>query len=403
MSEIGWGELHEARQLARLGKSLSRAAQGRLQWMLFYVFNGRNAARTCRRFAISRQTFYRWKWRFNRHDLRTLEERSHRPRSVRQPTWAPALAERVLSLRQQYPRWGKDKLVVLLAREKCRISTSMVGRILVYWKRRGVLHEPPKLALLRQARRKLAKTAMGHSQLNTANRTARRFGGDRYEGDRMRRRRALKALQRARCRLALGCAGGPSPRDFASGSAVPGNPAGAFALSGKSFAGGWRKRIRRRVRGSLPAKTAAAVRASAKSPKLNAHVERSHRTHNEEFYEVQADSDQLPALNQQLRRWEKTYNCVRPHQSSPTSPRSNFSLDGSRILERQSVTNLLDEYSRLDAVYYSSYIFRHYEDINAVLVGCLGTLVAAAHSSQDRSTVDLAPPNTYIDKGACPF
>jgi len=52
-----------------------------------------------------------------------------------------------------------------------------------------------------------------------------------------------------------------------------------------------------------------------KSPKLNAHVERSHRTHNEEFYQVQADSDQLPALNQQLRRWEKTYNCVRPHQS----------------------------------------------------------------------------------------
>jgi hypothetical protein len=38
------------------------------------------------------------------------------------------------------------------------------------------------------------------------------------------------------------------------------------------------------------------------SPKLNAHVERSHRTHNEEFYELQADSDQLPALNRQLRR-----------------------------------------------------------------------------------------------------
>jgi len=52
-----------------------------------------------------------------------------------------------------------------------------------------------------------------------------------------------------------------------------------------------------------------------KSPKLNAHVERSHRTHNEEFYEVQAASDQLPALNQQLRHWEKTYNCIRPHQS----------------------------------------------------------------------------------------
>jgi len=49
------------------------------------------------------------------------------------------------------------------------------------------------------------------------------------------------------------------------------------------------------------------------SPKLNAHVERSHRTHSEEFYQVQAESDHVPRLK--LRRWEETYNCVRPHQS----------------------------------------------------------------------------------------
>lgn len=46
--------------------------------MLFYYFNGRNAAWTCRRFGIRRQTFYRWKRRFDRHDLTTLEERSRR-------------------------------------------------------------------------------------------------------------------------------------------------------------------------------------------------------------------------------------------------------------------------------------------------------------------------------------
>ena len=164
MSEIGWGELPEARQLARLGKSLSRAAQGRLQWMLFYYFHGRNVARTCRRFGISRQTFYRWKRRFDRHDLSTLEERSHRPRSVRQPTWAPELAERVLSLRQQYPRWGKDKLVVLLAREKCRVSTSMVGRILAYGKRRGVLPRTAQAGPAAPGAAEIAKAAMGHSQ-----------------------------------------------------------------------------------------------------------------------------------------------------------------------------------------------------------------------------------------------
>jgi transposase InsO family protein len=52
-----------------------------------------------------------------------------------------------------------------------------------------------------------------------------------------------------------------------------------------------------------------------KSPKLNGHVERSHRTHNEEFYEVHAESDQVSTLNRQLRHWEKTYNHIRPHQS----------------------------------------------------------------------------------------
>src|SRR6266436_3442904 len=155
MRALRWDEVSEARQLARLGKKVSRAAQGRLQWMLFYFFNGQNAARTCRRFGISRQTFYRWKRRFDRHDLSTLEGHSHRPRRVRQPTWPPDLAERVLALRKQYPRWGKDKLGVLLRKEKGAVSTSMVGRILAHLKQRGLLHEPPRPEALRLVRRKL--------------------------------------------------------------------------------------------------------------------------------------------------------------------------------------------------------------------------------------------------------
>jgi hypothetical protein len=48
----------------------------------------------------------------------------------------------VLHLREQYPRWGKDKLVVLLHRAGWTVSTSMVGRILTSLKARGVLVEP---------------------------------------------------------------------------------------------------------------------------------------------------------------------------------------------------------------------------------------------------------------------
>jgi transposase InsO family protein len=52
-----------------------------------------------------------------------------------------------------------------------------------------------------------------------------------------------------------------------------------------------------------------------RSPKLNGHVERANRTHTEEFYEVTPCSLQIAQLNRELQAWERTYNTVRPHQA----------------------------------------------------------------------------------------
>src|SRR6202051_452875 len=316
MRAIRWDEVPEARQLASLGERRGRPAQARLQWMLFYFFNGRNASRTCRRFGISRQTFYRWKRRFDRHDLTTLEARSHRPRKVRQPTWTVELAERVLSLRKQYPRWGKDKLAVLLRREKCTVSTSMVGRILGDLKRRGALHEPPKSAVLRQARRKLRNRPWA---IRKPKHWPIAQPGDLVEIDtkeiRMRGGGLLKHF---------------SARDVVSRWDVVEVHRRATSLAAARFLDTLLDRVPFPVKAlqvdggsefaaefeeACQQKQLPLFVLPPKSPKLNAHVERSHRTHNEEFYEVQAESDQLPVLNRQLRRWENTYNCVRPHQS----------------------------------------------------------------------------------------
>ena len=122
-------------------QGISRLAKARLKWLDHYRGHGENAALTCRYFGISRQTFYRWKRRYNPRDLTSLEERSHRPRHLRQATWSRELALAVLHLREQYPRWGKDKLAVLLRERGWQVSTSMVGRILSYLKARGVLKE----------------------------------------------------------------------------------------------------------------------------------------------------------------------------------------------------------------------------------------------------------------------
>ncbi|MBM4406656.1 MAG: helix-turn-helix domain-containing protein, partial [Chloroflexi bacterium] len=80
-----------SRRLAAIGV-LSRAAQVRLRWLYYYEEHGRNAALTCRHFGISRQTFYRWKSRFDPRRITSLEERSRRPRQVRQPTWSQSLS-----------------------------------------------------------------------------------------------------------------------------------------------------------------------------------------------------------------------------------------------------------------------------------------------------------------------
>jgi transposase-like protein len=129
-------------QVARLGVALSPPARQRLRWFDYYGAHGRNARLTCRHFGISPQTFYRWRRRYHSGHLQTLEGASRRPRRVRQPTASPELVEAVLALRQLYPRWGKDKLVVLLRRHGRTVSTSMVGRILKRLKDRGVLVEP---------------------------------------------------------------------------------------------------------------------------------------------------------------------------------------------------------------------------------------------------------------------
>ena len=69
-------------------------------------------------------------------------DKSRRPTRVRRPMWSVELAQWVLGLREEYPRWGKDKLAPLLRDRDWTVSTSIVGRILARLKAWSVLEEP---------------------------------------------------------------------------------------------------------------------------------------------------------------------------------------------------------------------------------------------------------------------
>ena len=102
------------RQAARLPEAavLSRDAKQRLKILDYARIHTVSA--TCRHFGIARSTYYRWARRYDPQRLSLLENRPSRPKQCRRPTWTPAQAEAVGQARERYPRWGKDKLAVVL-------------------------------------------------------------------------------------------------------------------------------------------------------------------------------------------------------------------------------------------------------------------------------------------------
>jgi len=267
----------------------------------------------CETFGISRATLYRWLGRFDSKDLTSLKEESRRPRRVRKPLWSRELIGAVKELREEYSRWGKDKLVVLLRERGHESSTSTVGRILGYLKQRGELKEP--------MRKKIS-----------ARRKSRRPYGVRKPRDYMVQRPGdLVQVDTLDVR--------PFPwvtlkqftaRDVISKWDVIEARRRATATTAKEFIETLEQRMPFKVKAlqvdggsefysefeeECERRKLRLFILPPKSPKLNGCVERAHRTHTEEFYEVYQVPWNVTELNPELRRWENIYNCIRPHQA----------------------------------------------------------------------------------------
>ena len=119
-----------ATSLARLSVRLSKQARQRIRWCDYY-HRCQNISRTCRYYGISRKTFYKWKRRYLKYHLPSLENNSRRPKHSRQSKipWQQVLV--VKKLRTQYPYYSKYKLSVILKRDhSITLSASTVGRII---------------------------------------------------------------------------------------------------------------------------------------------------------------------------------------------------------------------------------------------------------------------------------
>ena len=309
---------------ARLGAAeLSLQATERSRWLYAWQAlrsKGITSKEASETLSLPRYTLYRWQKRLKGNGPRGLEPKSRRPKRVRQPTWSDELAHAVLRLREQYPRWGKDKLAVLLKDEGHRVSASMVGGILAYLKSHNMLKEPSLQAISAKKRKPRRPYATRKPKDYAV-----KEPGDLVEVDTLDIRPLPGVILKQF-----------SSRDIVSRWDVIEVRTRATANTATEFLHSLKERLPFALRAiqvdggsEFMAEFEEACQKDGiklfvlppHSPKLNGHVERANRVHTEEFWECYLwplgyDGEfELKEVQPALLAWEKTYNTLRPHQS----------------------------------------------------------------------------------------
>jgi putative transposase len=131
-----------AGRLARLLAEPSEEASCRFKVVQWYQEHGGKVRLTARHFGFSPDTVSRWTGACGGGGIRAVEPRSRHPRRVRSPQVPLATVQRIQALRGRYPRWGREKLRVLLEREGITLSAKSIDRVMARLRARGVLREP---------------------------------------------------------------------------------------------------------------------------------------------------------------------------------------------------------------------------------------------------------------------
>ncbi|MBX3069910.1 MAG: IS481 family transposase [Thermomicrobiales bacterium] len=290
--------------------TLSEAAKRRLQVVEFSLKRG--VAMACEAFGVSRSTVYRWRKQYQPYRVTSLEPRSRAPKTTRPVRWTWEDEQRILTVRQQYPRWGKRKLLPMLREQGCTLSEATVGRILARLKAAGRLIEPKRMPVRRPRPLRPHATRKPKDyqpqrpgdllQIDTVHLTTR-------EGTQLRQFSAIDVISRVAAVTVRRSATAGTARAFLE-ELLDRYPIRIRAIQvdgGSEFMAEFED--------ACAANDIPVYVLPPRSPKLNGRVERFNRTSQEEFWHCYDGDLDLVAANAALRAWEATYNHVRPHQA----------------------------------------------------------------------------------------
>jgi transposase InsO family protein len=259
-----------------------------------------HVGRTCRHFGIGRASFYRWKAALEKHGEAGLVRKGPIPKNPKNRT-PPEIVEKVLHLRKTY-HLGPMGIVWYLARDHdIKISGAGVSRIL---KRNGLNRLPRGTRLCKVHTTRYQQQVPGHQiQVDVKFLIFRGKDGKpikRYQYtaiDDATRVRALKVFNR---------------HTQANAILFIDHVIKSFPFRIREVGTGNGHEFQAKFRWHVEDQGIRHAYFKPRSPQLNGKVERSHRTDEEEFYQLLTDKDAVD-LQEKLAHWERFYNLSRPH------------------------------------------------------------------------------------------
>ena len=314
-------QIYLQRQFYQLAKrspvKLSEEAKYRLRMVMAWQAlrqQGLPGGKAADALGISRATLYRWNGRLESEGLKGLEQRSRRPKRVRQRQWGLKEITLIQELRALYPRWGKEKLAVLARREGTNLSVSTIGRILKYIQQRGYLKEivlyrprytkrrPKRPYAIRKPKDYRVDEPGDLVQIDTLDMHP-------FPQIHFKHFTARDVISRWDVIETFPSASSANAKAFLS-TVIKRMP---FPVKAVQVDGG--SEFKKHFEETCAELGLKLFVLPPRSPKLNGRVERAHRTHLDEFYSAYPIDFASPTLNNVLEEWERIYNKVRPHRA----------------------------------------------------------------------------------------
>jgi len=316
------------RKIAELLR-LSRAARGRLEWIIFWEKNRKDVSLTARHFGIARKTFYKWLARFDKDFLRGLEDESRVPRRRRSRTYTARQYDNVVCLRRQYLCYGKMKLLEIYRRRHPNDESISAWKIQCVIKASGLYYEPVKQARINR-KRSIARTRKKITELKRKPSAGFLLCLDTivkyWNGT---KRYIITAIDRhtkvafARMYKTHSSA---SARDFLNRLHIllDGKIENVQTDNGSEF--------HRHFEEACQKLNLEHYWSRFKTPKDNAVSERFNRTLQDEFLGLGNMTDDTEEFNRRLTEWLIEYNFHRPHQTLGYLPPINFTFKYHKVL-----------------------------------------------------------------------